>query len=139
MSQKYVNNVRRWESSYFESMDVDPIMEWKIHGNPHWKGRYLSESEKLDLGLYGTIETVENNRFNEVARDKGVKKKDLMNSLNDKYFKSFELVVIGVIKVSEFVIESSISISAPKINFEIPQKEKQKCDLKYLPIPPNQK
>jgi hypothetical protein len=87
LSQEYISNTRRWEGAYFKSMDVDPILEWKIHGNPHWKGRYLSESEKLDLGLYGTIETVENNRFNEVAKEKGVKKKDLMNSLNDKFYK----------------------------------------------------
>jgi hypothetical protein len=66
-------------------MDVDPILEWKIHGNPHWNGRFLSETEKLDLGFYGVIEDTEENRLNFVANNKGVDKRDLMNELSNKY------------------------------------------------------
>jgi hypothetical protein len=77
--------LRKWESEYFKLMDVDPILEWKIHGNPHWNGRFLSETEKLDLGFYGAIEDIEENRLNYVANNIGVNKSDLMNELSKKY------------------------------------------------------
>lgn len=77
--------IRKWETTYFRAMDVDPILEWKIHGNPHWNGRFLSETEKLDLGFYGVIEDTEENRLNFVANNKGVDKRDLMNELSNKY------------------------------------------------------
>lgn len=77
--------IRKWEAEYFRLMDVDPILEWKIHGNPHWNGRFLSETEKLDLGFYGVIEDAEENRLNFVANNKGIDKKELMNELSEKY------------------------------------------------------
>ena len=44
MTKKEVVELRNWESDYFRAMDIDPILEWKIHGSQHWNERYLSES-----------------------------------------------------------------------------------------------
>ena len=86
MTKKEVMALRKWESDYLSAMDIDPILEWKIHGSQHWNARYLSETEKLDLGLYGVIEHAEENRLNFVANNKGVDKDELMGQLSDKYY-----------------------------------------------------
>jgi hypothetical protein len=86
MTKKEVIALRKWESDYLSAMDIDPILEWKIHGSQHWNARYISEVEKLDLGLYGVIEHAEENRLNFVANNKGVNKDELMSQLSDKYY-----------------------------------------------------
>jgi len=86
MTKKEVIALRKWESDYLSAMDIDPILEWKIHGSQHWNARYISETEKLDLGLYGVIEHAEENRLNFVANNKGVNKDELMSQLSDKYY-----------------------------------------------------
>jgi hypothetical protein len=86
MTKKEVIALRKWESDYLNDMDIDPILEWKIHGSQHWNARYISETEKLDLGLYGVIEHVEENRLNFLANNKDIDKDDLMSQLSDKYY-----------------------------------------------------
>jgi len=86
MTKKKVTSLRKWESEYLRTMDIDPILEWKSHGTQHWNARYLTETEKLDLGLYGVIEHAEENRLNFVANIKGINKDELMSQLSDKYY-----------------------------------------------------
>ena len=86
MTKKEAVALRKWESDYFKNMDVDPILEWKIHASQHWNARYLTETEKLDLGFYGVIEHTEENRLNFIANNKGLDKRELMAQLSDKYY-----------------------------------------------------
>jgi len=71
---------------FFEEMNARSSLVSIANQVPNWTVKYLSHDEKLQYGFYSTIEEYEMERIQEVAMNTSKSKRELMTSLEDRYY-----------------------------------------------------